>query len=204
MRAPTSEVGWRWGFQGLALGMLLLGPFTSAVVADSDGYYCATDRYLAYELRLNQSGHTLYVVRFGLPEGITQPAETVELEDFQVHGMACSREEIEVVSWDKRYTVDVTGTPRVTKAEEITPAERNAPELDVPSFFLGRETVGITTVARYPTGDRFLLVVSAESDGSQEGGLDHFRSAHLVWTGPRRNEKQVVELAAAFSFAPVH
>lgn len=80
--------------------------------ADSDGYYCATATYLAYELRFTSgpdrqppNGHTLYIVRLGdarSPQRIAVP-----LPDFQVHGMRCADTAVDLAGWDTVYVVDV-------------------------------------------------------------------------------------------------
>ncbi len=86
-------------------------------LADSDGYYCIGDGYLAYELRelaSTQPTHTLRIVAVGGPDGIAKPA-TLALEDFQVHGMKCRRDDVILLGSDKSYTVDVSdpGRPRL-------------------------------------------------------------------------------------------
>ena len=55
----------------------------ASALADSDGYFCAGNGYLAYETRwVGESGsHILQIVRFGEEVGI-EKVEPVELEDF--------------------------------------------------------------------------------------------------------------------------
>ncbi len=80
--------------------------------ADSDGYYCTTATYLAYELRFTSgpdhqppNGHTLFIVGLGDARSL-QPI-AVRLPDFQVHGMRCADTAVELAGWDMVYIVDV-------------------------------------------------------------------------------------------------
>lgn len=80
--------------------------------ADSDGYYCTTATYLAYELRFTSgpdhqppNGHTVFVVRLGNDRG-PQPTP-VALPEFQVHGMRCADTAVELAGWDIVYIVDI-------------------------------------------------------------------------------------------------
>jgi hypothetical protein len=80
--------------------------------ADSDGYYCTTVTYLAYELRFTSgpdhqppNGHTLFIVRLGDARS-PQPI-AIRLPDFQVHGMRCADTAVELAGWDMVYIVDV-------------------------------------------------------------------------------------------------
>ncbi len=80
--------------------------------ADSDGYYCTTATYLAYELQFTSgperqppNGHTLFIVRLG-HAGSTQPI-AVRLPEFQIHGMRCTDTAVELAGWDKVFIVDV-------------------------------------------------------------------------------------------------
>src|SRR5688572_18548823 len=94
----------------------LAAAFVSAAVpaaADSDGYYCATSAYLAYELRGFTSGpdgqlspgHRLILVTVGA-DGIREPA-AIALPDFQVHGMRCGEARVELSGWDSVHVVEL-------------------------------------------------------------------------------------------------
>lgn len=79
--------------------------------ADSDGYWCTSNGYLAYELRSwSPPGgrHVLNVVRVGGPAGIAEPI-SVGLEEFQLHGIQCLPDRVVLWSWDKTYTVVLPG-----------------------------------------------------------------------------------------------
>jgi hypothetical protein len=83
--------------------------------ADSDGYFCASKSYLAYELREGITpgvvGHVLKVVRFDPQRGI-RSAGGVTLQDFQVHMMTCGEERIEIAGYG---TVPPGNDPPLTK-----------------------------------------------------------------------------------------
>lgn len=70
--------------------------------ADSDGYFCTSRGYLAYELREGITpgvvGHVLKIVRFDPQRGI-RSAGSVTLQDFQVHRMTCNDEGIEMAGY---------------------------------------------------------------------------------------------------------
>ena len=87
--------------------------------ADSDGYYCSWDDYLAYEFRFSDAGttHRLHVVRFSAKEGLAGPAEIV-IPEFQVHGMRCMENVVEVLGWGSVYRVDVRNRSRPRLAGE--------------------------------------------------------------------------------------
>src|SRR5882724_11717941 len=87
--------------------------------ADSDGCYCASKGYVAYELRaairqvFDPNGealtapHVLRIVR--LSEGIREQGE-VGMEDFQVHELRCDTDSVTIAGYDKswiEYVVDI-------------------------------------------------------------------------------------------------
>ena len=93
--------------------------------ADSDGYYCQTAAYLAYELQFTSgpdhqppNGHTLLVVRLG--DARSPRPIAVRLPEFQVHGMRCTDTAVELAGWDKVYIVDV-GQDEQPKVRAILP-----------------------------------------------------------------------------------
>lgn len=82
--------------------------------ADSDGYFCTSKGYLAYELREGITpgvvGHELKVVRFEPQRGI-HTAGGATLRDFQVHTMTCGGQSIEITG----YGTVPSGDPPLTK-----------------------------------------------------------------------------------------
>lgn len=87
--------------------------------ADSDGYYCAGEGYLAYQLRSaltpGVSGpQVLRVVRYSA-DGITLAGEIV-LPDFQPHKLTCGNQEVRIGGWTGRpveYVVDTSDVPKL-------------------------------------------------------------------------------------------
>ena len=121
--------------EGTALG-LLLGMTVVSAQADSDGYYCSGDDYLAYEFRFTDGGttHRLYLVRFSAEEGMAGPVE-LSLPEFQVHGMRCAEDSVEVLGWDSVYRVDLRDRTRPRLAGEEKVADRSAVAVEFRSGF---------------------------------------------------------------------
>ncbi len=105
----------------------LLGVVTFALTAvtaraDSDGYYCVGDHYLAFQIRgglsgMAVSGHAVRVVRFGPDIGLEMAGELV-LPDFQPHKMVCQKNEVTIAGWvdgPVEFVIDVTGAPTLLR-----------------------------------------------------------------------------------------
>jgi hypothetical protein len=89
---------------------LITGTIAIAAQADSDGHYCVGANYLAYELRFAQPGvHTLVVLRAGPSHSMDEVK--VALPDFQVHGMRCTAEAVELAAWDGVHALDLSANP---------------------------------------------------------------------------------------------
>ena len=77
--------------------------------ADSDGYFCSSSKFLAYEFWFSNepsNQHKLYVYRFG-----TEPEEEpgwTQIPIFQVYGMKCFDDRVELVGWGKQYVFSVS------------------------------------------------------------------------------------------------
>jgi hypothetical protein len=92
-------------FQQLLRMGLLLAALAMPALADSDGYFCTTSAYLAYETRFpSSSPHQLHVVSLEPPLS-EQSRRSVDLPDFQVHGLLCFDSEVLVLGWDSLFTV---------------------------------------------------------------------------------------------------
>jgi hypothetical protein len=94
--------------------------YPTVALADSDGYYCVGKGYLAFEthsFRIPNS-HVLQVIQVSRSGGI-QRSTPIPLDEFQVHGMTCRDNSIEVQGWTTRYSVDLSaaGRPKVTSIE---------------------------------------------------------------------------------------
>jgi hypothetical protein len=99
----------RWLGSALLVAALLLG-WGGSSRADSDGCYCVGPAYIAYELSLSlpNGGHVLYVVPLGDSAGVGRSI-SVELPEFQVHGMRCDTSHVELLGWDSLYTARFRG-----------------------------------------------------------------------------------------------
>lgn len=77
------------------------------LLADSDGSFCATPSYLAYEVGFSGSAsHELRVVSLASP--LSQDSQrALPLPDFQVHGMLCTDAAILLLGWDTLYTASL-------------------------------------------------------------------------------------------------
>ena len=83
--------------------------------ADSDGYYCTSGGYLAYQFGFAAppvGPHRLFIVRFGGASGIDAPI-ALDLPQFQVHGIVCGERTVRLAAYDAIYTVhlDESGRP---------------------------------------------------------------------------------------------
>lgn len=81
--------------------------------ADSDGYFCTSKGYLAYDLRQGITsgvvGHVLRVVRFDSSRGIYLAGE-VKLLDFEVYHLICNPDHIKISGWGTmftKYTIEI-------------------------------------------------------------------------------------------------
>lgn len=92
--------------QPLRIG-LLLAALAMPALADSDGYFCTTSTYLAYETGVPSSTpHQLHVVSLEPPLS-ERSRRFVDLPDFQVHGILCSGSDVLVLGWESLFTVTV-------------------------------------------------------------------------------------------------
>lgn len=108
-----------------------------AARADSDGSFCAGRSYLAYELRAAGT-HTLVVLREAQLEQVE-----VALPDFQVHGMRCGDDVVELAGWDVTYAVELSsGRHRVS----VTPLAKAGALPDWPQTNLATRNTGVTVV----------------------------------------------------------
>ena len=100
----------------LAFPLLLLAAPTWA---DSDGYYCIGPDYLAYQFGLAappMAPHHLYVVRLGGKDAMSKPA-TIEMPQFQVQGMHCGGDAVQLEAFDGLYTVHLDPLRRPVRCE---------------------------------------------------------------------------------------
>lgn len=128
--------------------------------ADSDGYFCVGPDYLAYEFSLSlQSGeHRLYVVPLGGSE-IGQPA-VIPLPQFQVHGMRCRPQDVQLLGWDSLYTVSLTPVtrPALQGSASWTPAGM------VPPDFTPGNLGALSNAVRVGTADTVRLALASQAE----------------------------------------
>ncbi|MGO9094728.1 MAG: hypothetical protein ACLQGV_05845 [Bryobacteraceae bacterium] len=96
--------------------------------ADSDGCFCSSPSFLAYEFSFSKqpaNQHKLYVVRFG--EVLPASPPSIEIPDFQVHGMTCNDTGVEIFGWDREYLVNVSATAISLVSETRLPAPGKFP-----------------------------------------------------------------------------
>jgi hypothetical protein len=87
----------------------VLGPLGVGLArADSDGYYCVGDGYIAYQFGMDVPNNPprLYVITLNGTRGIPKPA-TIAFPPFQVQGMRCGSRSIDVAAYDKMYVVSL-------------------------------------------------------------------------------------------------
>jgi hypothetical protein len=145
--------------------------------ADSDGYFCTSRGYLAFETRLSTDPirHELHIVRFG--SGGIAAVAPIALEEFQVHGMTCRAGTIEMHGWTQTYSIDITDAKRRTitsRAVQFDPSQTrpadNLGHLAKPQV-IDLETDGTRRVQ---------LVITRVSHVPRPGGIEHHTVTRLV------------------------
>lgn len=96
--------------------------------ADSDGYYCVGKGFVAYEMDASQapSTHLLHIVHVGRTSGITRMSP-IPLDDFQVHGMTCRDQGVDLQGWSARYSVDLSNPTKPVVTSTPVPLDQTAP-----------------------------------------------------------------------------
>ena len=142
-RIRSRTLRWKSNWPRIALGLAFVA---SGAWADSDGYFCTSTGYVAYELRewsAPEKRHVLKIVRLGHGESVFE-THTVPLEDFQLHGLKCAPGSVQLVSWDKTFRVALpaSGAARI---ESVTPHAAGVipPEVATESFNLARQSRSI-------------------------------------------------------------
>lgn len=163
--------------------------------ADSDGYYCVGPNYLAYEfsLSLPSGEHRLYVVPLGGSE-IGQPA-VIPLPQFQVHGMRCRPQDVQLLGWDSLYTVSLTPAtqpalqgsaswyPAGTVPPDFTPGNLGA--LSNAVRVGAADTVRLALASQAET---YLLAVEVHLDPKNE--CRYHVTTKVLYLGSRSHPKQ--------------
>ena len=167
---------------------------SSAARGDSDGYYCAGHGYLAYQwngLSVPTDGHVLHIITL---DGRNDEPSEVSLERFQVHGMKCSRDRVELRGWDAIVSVALSKTGR-----GVFEGKRTLDERDPVGFTqsnLGDLSVsGVTKLDAADPAHVYELVIEKSEQGL-EGVILHRTTTTLV----RRNRSgEIVQRRTLYS-----
>lgn len=163
------------GIASLAAAFVALA---TAAQADSDGYYCAGRGYLAYQwngISVPTDGHVLRIV--ALDGQGAEPFE-VSLESFQVHGMKCGSERVELRSWNAIYSVGLSRERHGTFE-----SKRSFDELNPAGFTqsnLGDHSVEGVTLLDSADPEHVYELVIEKSDQAHEGLILHRTTTTLV------------------------
>ncbi len=103
--------------------VLMLLVFPLSAFADSDGYFCAGEGYLTYDLWREGYARYLHVVWLGGQEGIGKPAY-VAMGDVQPHGYRCEPGRVSVLLWDHIAVYDVSAPGSIVFVESIPVSEK--------------------------------------------------------------------------------
>lgn len=183
---------------------LLLGPLgVGAAYADSDGYYCAGQGYLAYQFGFAAppvGPHRLYIVRFGGGSGVEAPV-VFDLPQFQVHGILCGERSVKLAAYDAIYTVQLDEMNRPVRNDAVPWTDRG----HVPPEFVGHSpnlgawnrvanTLKIDRVFLGPVdgGGQYLLEVSGTAIASERCASTV--TTRVVRTDRNGREVQEVEI----------
>jgi len=152
----------------LSAGLLLSSLFglTSSAQADSDGYYCAGRGYLAYQFSeiSTPAQQTLYLLELDPEKGISPP-RTFPLEPFQVHGMRCLDQAVDLLAWDRIHRIGLDDQPE-PRIDQVEPQPEDSIFPDFTSENLGRWAHASQTVP-LKTADgplNFELVIEHQTD----------------------------------------
>jgi hypothetical protein len=168
------------------LGLLVMATIVflpKPAAADSDGYYCVGRDYLAYETRFvtTPSKHNLYVVHLCGAAGI-MAAPPIAIDDFQVHGMRCLPNVVELMAWNGIHSVDISASAKKPMKDTV-PA---APEAAVQVMTLAN--LGHWSQEQVVTLDvhgdvQFQLVIARVSQPIA-GGVEHHTVSRVIQRRP--------------------
>jgi hypothetical protein len=110
---------------------LLICAVSAAAHADSDGHFCFSDNYVAFEQygpEPGKSGRILSVVPLS-STGIGA-IRRVTLDDFQPHGMSCGSKRISITGRRKDYFIDPESLS-VTVNDRVAPPRAGGQDLNL-------------------------------------------------------------------------
>jgi hypothetical protein len=155
--------------------------FPSLALAD-DGYYCIGPGFVAYEVSLSgaASGHWLHVVRVSAAKGIVRLPPTA-LPEFQVHGMTCRENGVDLEGWTARHSVSLHDDGRATvTSTAVAPSPKGAHQQN-----LGwGARPGVTDIGSDGFHGEFQLVI-AEAVGPTSRGPERF-TVTQIWRRARK------------------
>ena len=125
---------WR-NFRHISI-FLLLGVAQTAV-ADSDGYFCASAHYLAFQINSPgvRNAHKFFIVPFESSHNDLKLYE-ITLPDFQVHAMSCDESDVSLIGWSSMHTVHWDETNFSSLSAVAKPKEPGPTDLaDYPQFW---------------------------------------------------------------------
>jgi len=143
--------------------------------ADSDGYYCTGRGYLAYQFGMAPmpiAPHRVHVISIRGPQGIPEPS-TLELPQFQVHGMLCGDGWIDIASFTTLYRITLDGNQQPVRYEVRGSLEGQAiPQPFILSQFQNLGALGgarayskpiRTSLAKKALGGEYVLEIIAKA-----------------------------------------
>jgi len=186
-----------WPILCMAAALALL---STPAHADSDGSFCTGNGYLAYELySANESSKVLRIVRFDSSRGIYAAGE-VTMNSFQVHGLFCKADRVEISGWSNAFEQYTVAVPSPSRVETATPTSGTAakqtlqilehhidaaakfdPAKDTPephSFWYG--PLGSHPLEISDPDHKYFLVISASDESVQKGEIRNRRLVTLV------------------------
>jgi hypothetical protein len=145
--------------------------FPSLAHADSDGYYCLGPGFVAYELSFSgaASGHWLHIVRVSAEKGIVR-LPPIALSEFQVHGMTCRENGVDLNGWTIRQSVSLDHDEQATVTSiAVEPSPKGAQQQNL--GMLARP--GVTDIGSDGFQGEFQLVI-AEAIRLTSRGTERF------------------------------
>lgn len=192
-------------FATLMILIILFAFGIGSAKADSDGYFCFSPAFLAYEFSFSKEPsdqHKLYIIHFGV-EPRTEP-RWLRIAAFQVHSMKCFSDRVEIIGWEKRYVYSVSPNAVTVVLEETLPTPGKLPE----GFVSAEENLGgFSPVTRGAMPSAYTYVLTTNRpDGDYVIRLERIRTgnpcrplvkANLVKVGQQKKTTIVQKLYAA-------
>jgi hypothetical protein len=183
---------------GIAWGLLsfLGGCFTLPARADSDGFFCTSKGYIAFDLRSFhthglKASHVLRVVRFGTERGIYEAGE-VSLLDFQIHHMECTQDRVKMSGVNKgyiEYTIDISEPNKLKIVDTTQDPERLPSTLGAATEALGLSAAQTIPLESDDPAYIYKLVL-ARSEKRGKSGLERRSTAELIRVDSHGNTSQ--------------